>query len=176
MRDCSPISYSHVMDLAELRGTTKEASRPVPHPAALLSRPVPSRRIFKLQSRPVPRPAAFCPVPSRPVPSRPVPSRPVPSRMINFPKKEKIAKICLHDFLSQKTSCVMAAPRNGGVELSRWKLFETDPKPLESDQKNLKIFNRTFFSLFFALITKSRTSSRDIVQLFVRLNGDKPKN
>ena len=47
----------------ELRGTTKEASRPVPHPAALLSRPVPLHFQTPIPSR-VPQPS----VPSRPVP------------------------------------------------------------------------------------------------------------
>jgi hypothetical protein len=59
----------------------------------------------------------------------------------------------LPEFLSQKAPCLVAAVRNGGVGLSHWKLFETDPKLLEPDQKNLKIFNRILFSLFFAIIT-----------------------
>ena len=75
--------------IPELRGITKNSSRPVPRPVlscpvpscpasrTFLSRPVLSRLILFLKSRPVPL-NSFFKVPSCPAPSSPVPSRLVP--------------------------------------------------------------------------------------------------
>ena len=55
------------------------------------------------------------------------------------------------------------------------KLFEPDPEPLEAEQRNLKIFGWTFFSLSLKITTKSEALSRYFVQLNVWLNPNVSK-